>query len=247
MTLLHHTVEGAGPTVVLLHAGVADSRMWAAQRPALATGHTVVTCDLRGYGETPLPPEPYADAHDVLLLLDHLGVDEFSLVGASYGGFVATQIAANVPDRVRRLVLLCSASDAVPPTDDVREFARREDELLESGDIAGATELNVRTWLGPSADAGAADRVRTMQQRAFEVQLAAGDVESQALEADPAQITARSLVVSGAYDLELFGLIARELAEGIPDARHVELPWAGHLPSLERPDEVTELLVDFLA
>jgi pimeloyl-ACP methyl ester carboxylesterase len=53
MTLLHHTVEGAGPTVVLLHAGVADSRMWAAQRPALATGHTVVTCDLRGYGETP--------------------------------------------------------------------------------------------------------------------------------------------------------------------------------------------------
>ena len=247
MPLLHHTVEGSGPAVVLLHAGVADSRMWSPQRPALTTGHTVVTCDLRGYGETPLPPEPYSDAQDVLLLLDHLGVDEFSLVGASYGGFVATQIAANVPDRVQRLVLLCSASDAVPQTDDVREFARREDELLEAGDIAGATELNLRTWLGPSADDAAEDLVRTMQRRAFEVQLAAGDVESQALEVDLAQISAQTLVVSGAHDLELFGLIARALASGIPDARQVELPWAGHLPSLERPDEVTDLLLDFLA
>jgi pimeloyl-ACP methyl ester carboxylesterase len=53
--------------------------------------------------------------------------------------------------------------------------------------------------------------------------------------------------VCGAHDLEQFRLIARELAGRIPDARHVELPWAGHLPSLERPDEITELLVDFLA
>ncbi|MGH3385128.1 MAG: alpha/beta fold hydrolase [Nocardioidaceae bacterium] len=244
--LLNHVVDGSGPPVLLLHAGIADLRMWAPQRPALAAEHIVVACDLRGYGETPLPPEPYADAHDVLLLLDHLGIDELALVGSSYGGYVATQLAANVPDRISRLVLLCAASDAVAPTDDVRAFAGQEDALLEVGDVEAATDLNVRTWLGPEADDAAVELVRTMQRRAFEVQLAAGEVESQALPTDLTQITAKTLVVSGAHDLERFGQIARHLSDGIADARHIELAWAGHLPSLERPDETTELILGAL-
>src|SRR4051794_2169947 len=112
MTTLHHLVEGSGPVVVLLHAGVADLRMWDAQVDVLVPGHMVVRCDLPGYGGTPVGPgSDGCDAEDVLALLDELGVEEFALVGASYGGYVALQVATAVPDRVDRLVLLDAAAD----------------------------------------------------------------------------------------------------------------------------------------
>ena len=80
-TPLHHTVSGTGQPVVLIHAGVADSRMWAAQAgdgPAgLADRFTLVAPDLRGFGDSPMPaPEdaPWSNAGDVLAVMDHLGI-----------------------------------------------------------------------------------------------------------------------------------------------------------------------------
>ena len=79
MPTLHHRAEGSGPTVVLLHAGVADLRMWDAQVALLVDqGFRTVRCDLRGFGESALEPgSSYADAEDVLALLDELGVTDF--------------------------------------------------------------------------------------------------------------------------------------------------------------------------
>ena len=151
---IHHLVEGEGPTVVLLHAGVADLRMWDQPTAALvAAGRRVVRCDLRGYGSTPLEPgASYGDAEDVLALVEELGLTSFMLVGASYGGYVAQQVATAVPEQVERLVLVCTAGDLVEPDDGLRAFWQEEGRFLDAGDIDGATELNVATWLGPDAD-----------------------------------------------------------------------------------------------
>ena len=80
MPTLHHAVDGAGPTVLLLHAGVADLRMWDAQVADLVdAGYTAVRCDLRGFGGSGLEPgASYADAEDVLALLEELGVEELA-------------------------------------------------------------------------------------------------------------------------------------------------------------------------
>jgi pimeloyl-ACP methyl ester carboxylesterase len=87
-----------------------------------------------------------------------------------------------------------------------------------------------------------------MQRRAFDVQLGAGDDIHQ--EAGPAidlgAVTAHTLVVSGGQDLDHFRAVANYLAGRIPGAKHTQLGWAGHLPNLERPDEVTALVADFL-
>jgi pimeloyl-ACP methyl ester carboxylesterase len=245
--ILSHDTTGSGPAVLLLHAGVADARMWEPQRAALAQAHRVIRCDLRGYGDTPLSSEPYDNAGDVKALLDSLGERPVAIVGASAGGNVALQVASAWPDLVSRLVLLNSAF-ALPATRSLQRFGRREDALLEAGDIAGATELNVATWLGPDADDEAHELVRTMQRRAFDVQLGAGDdIQQQPGPViDLGAITARTLVVSGGQDLDHFRAVANHLAGRIPGARHVQLGWAGHLPNLERPDEVTALLTDFL-
>jgi pimeloyl-ACP methyl ester carboxylesterase len=246
--ILSHDVTGSGSAVLLLHAGVADSRMWDPQQAPLAEHHRVIRCDLRGYGDTPLTSEPFDNAGDARALLSSLGERPVAIVAASAGGKVALQLASEWPDLVSHLVLLNSAF-ALPPTRSVQRFGRREDALLEAGDVDGATELNVATWLGPDADDDARELVRTMQRRAFDVQLAAGDDINQEAgpEIDLESITAHTLVVSGGQDLDHFRAIANHLAGHIPGAKHTQLGWAGHLPNLERPDEVTALITDFLA
>lgn len=245
---LSHDVAGDGPTVVLLHSGVSDRRMWDPQWTDLIdAGYRLVRCDFRGHGGTPVADRSYRDADDVRELLDALGIERAVLAGSSYGGRVALEIAARLPDRVTALALLCPGMPGLEPTAELRSFGRREDALIEAGDIAAAVELNVDTWLGPDADETVREAVRVMQRHAFDVQLAATE-EFEPIEAtfDLSTIRAPGLVVSGGHDLESFQQIAARLTGLLPHIRHVELPWAGHLPSMERPSEVTDLLVAFL-
>ncbi|MEV0521807.1 alpha/beta hydrolase [Streptomyces sp. NPDC050439] len=245
---LSHDVAGDGPVVVLLHSGVCDRRMWDVQWPTLLdAGYRLVRCDLRGFGGTPAPDRPHSDAEDVLELLDALGVSQAALVGSSYGGQVALEIAARWPDRVHALALLCSAVPGHEPSAELGALGEHEEALLDAGDIAGATELMVDTWLGADADETAREAVRLMQRHAFEVQLAAGE-EFEPLEAqvDLAAIRARCLAVSGRHDVADFRQIAARLPDLLVNADHGELTWAGHLPSLERPSDIADLLIAFL-
>jgi 3-oxoadipate enol-lactonase len=237
--------------VVLLHAGVADRRMWDSVAAPLAHTFRVVRPDLRGFGESPLPGEEYADADDVAALLDELGIARAAVVGASFGGRVALELATLHPGRVSSLVLLCPAWRGLEPDDAaLGAFGEEEDALLEAGDVEGAVALNVRSWVGPEGSDEVRSLVARMQRRAFEVQLAADAADPpprpRRVDVDPAGVTVDTLVVSGAHDFEHFRLVAATLADRIPGAEHVELPWAGHLPSMERPDAVTALLLDVL-
>ena len=246
--MISYDTMGTGPALVLLHSTVCDRRMWDPQWPVLAeAGYRVVRCDFRGFGATPAPSAPYNDADDVLSLADELDLGPMALVGASSGGEVALEIAARRPRRVTALALVSAGMPGHEPTDELRGFWQREGELIEAGDIAGAVELNVATWLGPEADEATRERVRLMQRHAFEVQLAAPEeYEPVEVDVDLHAITAPSLVVSGARDLPDFRLIAARLAALLPGAQAVELPWAGHLPTLERPRESSGLLTAFL-
>ncbi|MFI6846213.1 alpha/beta hydrolase [Kitasatospora sp. NBC_00085] len=245
---LAHDVTGDGPALVLLHSAVCDRRMWDPQWSALVdAGYRVVRCDFRGFGRTPLPDRPHNDAEDVLDVLDALGIEQAALVASSYGGGVALEIAARRPDRVSAMALLCSGLPGHEPSDELRAFGGKEDALLEAGDIAGAVELNVETWLGPDADEAVREKVRGMQRNAFEVQLAAPDgAGRKKVDIDLSAVKAPSLALSGGHDLADFRQIAARLPGLLASARHLELPWAGHLPSLERPAEVTDLLTGFL-
>jgi 3-oxoadipate enol-lactonase len=239
---------GPAPALVLLHSTVCDRRMWDPQWPVLAeAGYRVVRCDFRGFGATPVPQGPHNDADDVLELIGELGLGPVAVVGASYGGTVALEIAARWPRQVTALALLCAGMPGHEPSDALRAFWQQEEEVIKAGDIAGAVELNVATSLGPGADQETRDRVRGMQRHAFEVQLAAPEQFGPAeVAVDLRAITAPSLVVSGAKDLPDFRLIAARLAGLLPGARLVELPWAGHLPTLERPPELSQMLTAFL-
>ena len=247
--LLSHDVAGDGEAVLLLHSGAADRRQWDGQWAALTASHRVVRPDLRGFGATPPPAEPgWSDSADLLALLDALGIDRVAVVGSSYGGRIALELATVAPHRVSQLLLLCTAYPGVPRTPAVEAFGAQEDALLEAGDVEAAVALNVATWLGPDADDEARAALTTMQRHTFEVQLPApDDLDPVRPDVDAAAIDVPAVVFSGGHDLDHFQDVARHLADQLPHARLVELSWAGHLPGLERPEQTGYLLLAELA
>lgn len=251
---LWHESEGAGdPPVVLLHAGICDARMWGPQWAPLVERRRTVRCDLRGHGRSELVPEGFSHAGDVADLIGRLEAGPAALVGSSFGGLVALDLALARPELVGRLVLADAPLADHEWSAGMREFFREEEELLEADDVDGAVELNLRTWLDRSAalDPEVRARVGAMQRRAFELQLPLWDyAEDELLVERPsvrlAELAVPTLVVTGEHDVPDFLEIADRLSEGIPGARRESVPGAAHLPSLERPEEFNSLLFGFL-
>jgi haloacetate dehalogenase len=109
---------GSGPPVLLLHGHPRTHTTWHRVAPLLATDHTVVCPDLRGYGESSKPPttsdhEPYskrAMARDLVALMHHLGHERFGVVGHDRGAYAASRLALDHPAAVTGLCVM----DAVP-------------------------------------------------------------------------------------------------------------------------------------
>ena len=249
-TDLAYDVAGSGPPVVLVHAGVADRRMWDPQVQSLAR-FTVVRYDLRGFGDSPLRPGPFSHADDLRELFDAIELERAAVVGNSFGGRVALEFALEHPERVTKPVLVDAGLPDHEWSEEIRRFGEEEDALLERGDVDGAVDLNVRTWALPHV----ADLIRPMQRRAFDVQLEAERWETPPgpeRKLDPpssarlADVSAATLVIVGSEDFGDFHALAERFAREIPDARLEIVEGAGHLPSLERPDEFDRLLLEFL-
>src|SRR5271156_4735461 len=100
---------GRGSAVVLVHAGLADRRMWDHQFGALSQRHRVIRYDWRGYGESSDAAGEIARHEDLLALMDALRVDQAALIGCSFGGATALDVALAAPARVTALGLICSA------------------------------------------------------------------------------------------------------------------------------------------
>jgi 3-oxoadipate enol-lactonase len=241
--ILHHEIRGQGPPVLLLHAGGLDGRMWAPLADRLDGRFTLVIPDQRGHGRTPMPPEPFAPAEDTVALLDELGIDYAAVVGNSFGGRVALQLATAAPERVSALALLASSLPEFERSPALRAFGDEEDALWEAGDIDGVVALNLRTWLREPAHAELfADMVRT----ACELQRDVAEDTERALTVDLGAIAAPTLAVSGGLDFPDFAAIADRIAAEVPGAERAEVPDAGHLIALERPDEAAKLLGGWL-
>jgi pimeloyl-ACP methyl ester carboxylesterase len=243
-------------TVLLLHAGVADSSMWRPQIPALeGARYRVLTPDLRGFGSRPLEPAPFSHLRDVEELVD----GPLAVVGNSLGGRVALELALHRPDLVERLVVIAPGMPGWEWSDATRAGWAAEEEAYERGDLEAAAEASVRLWVdGPNrspgkADAGVRAEVASMVLLSYEMQGDAwetGAREEELLDAPVgtllSEIRCPTLVIVGDGDVGDMQAIAAHVAESIHEARLVTVRGAAHLPSLERPGEVNALLLEFL-
>ena len=234
--------------VLLLHAGIADRRMWAPQVEALGeAGHTVAAPDLPGFGDAPLEPGT----------IDYVGfatsqVDRpAAVVGCSFGGRIALELAASRPELVERLVLVGPGLGTWEWSEEAQAGFAEEEEALERGDVAAAAAQQARMWLADDVSADVRALTEAMTLRSYDQQLPMEDHVKSVWPEVPAQtrlaeIGVPTLVVVGSEDVEDIKAMAELLVAAIPDARLETIEGAGHLPSLERPDELNRLLLDFL-
>jgi 3-oxoadipate enol-lactonase len=246
LTDLHYEVTGSGPAVCLVHSGVTDSRMWDRQVALLSPDYTVLRFDLRGFGDSPPPEGPVSFVDDLHDLLDELRIDQTVLVGNSLGGRIALEYAVEHAERITKLVLVAAGLRDHDWSKEMRAFGAAEDDALARGDVDAAVELNLETWAQPHVR----ELVRPMQRRAFEVQLEGSD-EGERPQGPPAssrlgELRTRTLVLVGDRDKQDFRALADRFAREIPRARLEVIKGAGHLPSLEQPEEFDRLLLEFL-
>lgn len=234
-----------GDPLVLVHAGVADARMWEPIVPALAAGHRVIRFDMRGYGRSLSGRGAFAPAGDLAALLDALAIERAHVIGASFGGLVALELAATQPERVASLVLLAAALPDIEPSARLLEYAEAEEAAVEVGQIEDAVEINVRMWAARSTPAVQA-LVADMQRDAFELLLREGAASD---ELDPPvssrleQIRVPVTVAYGERDVEDFKQIAHRLHAELPDATLHEISDADHLLALDQPEAVAQLIL----
>jgi pimeloyl-ACP methyl ester carboxylesterase len=241
---------GTGPPVVLLHAGVADRRMWADLLPSIAAaGYRAIAVDLPGYGDA---ADPGCAPHSAVLdTMDALDAERAALIGNSFGGAVALRVAALAPDRVAGLVLVSAPAPGVEPSAELEAAWEAEESALERGDLEAAVAAVVDAWTLPDAPPILRGRIAEMQRRAFELQARAGDVTpaDDPLEPDSSALTTLNtpaLVAVGEFDMPDFHLGAEVLAQELRQARLVVIPQAGHLAPLEQPEVFRQLVLDHL-
>ncbi|MFL5864257.1 MAG: alpha/beta fold hydrolase [Solirubrobacteraceae bacterium] len=241
---------GAGPAVVLLHAGIADRRMWREHLGWIAdSGHRVVALDLPGFGEHVPSPQSLPPWEATVAVMDDLGIGAAVVVGCSFGGAVALRLAVTAPDRVRALALISAPAPDMEPSARLHAVWTAETEAMERGDIDAAIDVVLAGWLAPDAPGELRDLVASMQRRAFELEAHGAPEEPP----DPVEhpqrlrdIAVPALVAAGEYDMPDFLSSAHTLAETLPGSSHQVIAGAGHLAPLERPAAFRSLLEQFL-
>ncbi|MFE5139791.1 alpha/beta fold hydrolase [Streptomyces fagopyri] len=250
---LSYVLTGDGPPVVLVHAGVADHRMWDAVVPDLARQHTVIRYDLRGFGRSAPPTGPFSETDDLRRLLDHLGHDRVRLVGASWGGRVALDFVLTHPDRVHSLAVFAPPWRGYDWSADMIAYDEAETAALASGDLDAAVRINLDMWLrGPARTweevaPGLADRLRDPVRTSLVNQDVVGEHSQGTATGDLASVSVPTLVGIGKLDVADFQDIGRRYASAIPGATLVEFDTAAHLIALDAPTQLTAALGPFLA
>ncbi len=127
-------MDGEGEPVVLIHAGIANLRMWDEQVPALADSYRVIRYDTRGFGRTETEDVPFSNRADIAALLDHLGEESAHLVGISRAGQIALDFALESPERVRSLVVATGGISGYDAPDDDSSLCEQAEKLWEAKD-----------------------------------------------------------------------------------------------------------------
>jgi len=249
---LNHRINGPhdARVVVLSNSLGSSLEMWAPQVPALSERFRVLRYDQRGHGESPVPPGPYDIpdlGQDVLDLLDRNEIERAHFVGLSMGGMTGMWLAANAPERIDRLVLLCTTSYFGTPETWIERAATVREHGTES--VAGA---GVERWFTEGfrqSQPAVVERMRAMiaAQPDEGYALCCGALERLDLRDQLERIAAPTRIIAGAQDPSTPpDPHAQFLTEDIPGAHLTVLDPGAHLINVERATEVTDLILDHL-
>ena len=255
-TRIAYDEAGSGHPLLLVHAGIANRRMWDRVWEVLRGSYRVIRPDLRGFGETPAATEPFTNWADLAQLLRALGATPAHVIGVSMGGGAALELALAEPTLVDRLVLVAPGLGGWDWSAQLKGDWEAEEAAWQRGDRDEVAWCNVRTWIdgplrGGEAPAELRQAVYDMYRPALEMQAIEGATDSESLEPPPAgrldEVRAQTLVIVGDLDQPDMMRVGEHLAHKIAGARLAVLEGVSHLPPLEGPDAFLAVVQPFLA
>nr|WP_283134734.1 3-oxoadipate enol-lactonase [Rhizohabitans arisaemae] len=255
MAVPHHRIDGAefAPPLILGPSLGTSLTVWGPQVSGLARHHRVIRWDLPGHGGSPagLLPDTAPGAttvadlgRSVLNLADSLGVEHFAYAGISLGGAVGTWLALHHPERVTRLVLVCSSARFGDP-----QMWRERAELVRAEGTDPVADTAASRWFTPAFAGSPPATSLVADMRAADRDAFAACCDALAVwdaRAELPRVTAPTLVIAGRDDPATPPAHARELADGIPGASLVEVARSAHLVGVERPAPVLAAILDHL-
>jgi len=246
--------EGSGSAVVLLHGHTLDRRVWDPLMPQLlGAGVRVLRPDLRGHGKSTRPNSGYHVSHhasDVAALLDAVGAESATVIGFSFGGGVALEMALTHGPRVAALGLMAPVMPDRPFEPAFMESLR---EVARTIRTAGVAEAMVGPWAQNPLFAHSFTRPGIREAVATIVKDFPG-AEFLATQRDRVErewklpdrlgeIAVPTRVMVGEKEMRGFKAFAEEAVNGIPGAKLEVIPGCGHLLPLEAPDAVVKMIL----
>lgn len=245
---LKYQINGNGKPIVLQHSGGSDRRVWSFLTSLLEKHYKVITFDGRGAGESPSPVEPVNYVQDLVNLLDHLEIDQVTVVGHSMGGQIATEFALLYPNRVTELILIAPSLNGYPYSQDLEQYfqsihaaAPDIDKMIE---IALSSPIYQITMAGPYQD-------MLVQMMKHHIKKTSEWKTFEQIWPEPPAIVrldemkVRTLFLIGEVESTDNKRVA-ECFQKIPDIQFVPIADADHMVMLTHPDEVYHLIMSFL-
>jgi 3-oxoadipate enol-lactonase len=253
---LHYDVVGKGPTLCLVNGYRLSSAAWpAAFITRLSCRCTVILFDNRGTGRSDKPVGGYDldnMASDVTGLLDYLRLPRVHLFGFSMGGAIAQKVAIRHADRIGRLILFgtfCGGIWAEPASYSVfKRLLVTENQSPEEAARQAWPVTYSLEYLAANADAVEEQMRRELADPTptFVAQQQMAALQKFDSYRELPSIRASTLVAAGASDILVKPRNSKILASRIPNARLELLADLGHRAIWEAPEEIADLVGDFL-
>lgn len=244
---LNHRIDGSGPRVLLLHAVGMDLTLLDALAAIMAKEFTVLRADLRGHGKSPYVPAAsmYDYADDVHALLTKLNFAPCGVAGFAMGGMVAQALAVKYPQDTRALVL--ANINHQQTKESFAALTSRAADARRDG-MAPILDVTMERWFNaPFRQRGGDAPVRA--------RLLANDIRGWSdaftamanVDTAPklAGIKVPTLCLAGEVDKSTPPAAVKAMADAIPGSRYAVLPNGPHMPFVEMPEDVANVLTPF--
>lgn len=254
---IYYTIDGAEhpETMVMIHAGICDHRMWSHQVTHFAKRYKIVTFDMRGFGQSKMVEGAFSLVDDAHTLLDTLDIEQAWLMACSQGGKVALDLTLQSPERVTGLLLVAPAISGYQYEGEPHPLSDAFDEADDAGDIARICELEMQVWVdGTGRKPEDVDPV--MRQLVYDMNFIPLNVPDELWEQEretesPAlprleSIDKPALLVAGPLDVASSLERVNILAERIDSIQLVMMENTAHLPNLEYPEKFNQIVDEFL-